>query len=66
MYNNYQTGFLVSYVKPLRRIVSDGGEALGVDYPLSFSLGMQQQSFYNYNGAGRSSFFRPVIKISLF
>lgn len=66
LYNNYQTGFLVSYVKPLRRMISDGKDDLGVDYPLSFSVGMQQQSFYNYNGAGRSSFFRPVIRISLF
>jgi len=66
LYNNYQTGFLVSYVKPLRRIISDKHEALGVDYPLSFSFGMQQQSFYNYNGAAKSSFFRPIIKISLF
>ncbi len=66
MYNNYQTGVLVSYMKPLRRRINDGGEALNVDYPLSFSFGIEQQSFYNYNGAGRSSFFRPVIKISLF
>ncbi|HKF22266.1 MAG TPA: tetratricopeptide repeat protein [Candidatus Angelobacter sp.] len=66
LYNNYQTGFLVSYVKPLRRIVGDGGESLSVDYPMSFSFGIQQQSFYNYNGAAKKSFFRPVIKISLF
>src|SRR5262249_31007380 len=28
LYNNYQTGFLVSYMKPLRRRISDGGEPL--------------------------------------
>ena len=66
LYNNYQTGFMVSYTKPLRRTVSDGGVPLGVDYPLSFSFGMQQQSFYNYNGVGRSTFLRPVVSVSLF
>jgi hypothetical protein len=66
LYNNYQTGFLVSYVKPLRRNISDGGGRLGVDYPLSISAGIEQQSFFNYNGIGQTSFFRPVIKVSLF
>jgi len=66
LYNNVQTGVLVSYVKPLRRRVSDGTGAIPVDYPLRFSAGIQQQTFYNYTGIGNTSSFRPVIRISLF
>jgi tetratricopeptide (TPR) repeat protein len=66
LYDNAQSGFLISYVKPLRRSIHDGNGALSVDYPLSFSVGFEQQSFYNFTGNVRTSTFRPVIKISLF
>jgi tetratricopeptide (TPR) repeat protein len=67
LYDNIQSGFLVSYVKPLRRNVNDVNGSLGVDYPLRFSAGIQQQSFYSFTGAaGSTSSFRPVIRISIF
>ena len=65
-YDNVQTGFLVSYVKPLRRTVSDGMGAVAVDYPLRISAGIQQQSFYNFSGPGQTTSLRPVIKVSIF
>lgn len=65
-YDNVQSGFLVSYVKPLRRNITDGLGAVAVDYPLRISAGLQQQSFYNFSGVGQSSSFRPVIKVSIF
>jgi len=65
-YDNVQTGFLVSYVKPLRRTVSDGMGAVAVDYPLRISGGLQQQSFYNFSGPGSTTSLRPVIKVSIF
>ncbi len=65
-YDNVQSGFLISYVKPLRRSVEDVTGPLGVDYPLRFSIGVQQQSFYNFTGDVRTSSFRPVFRISLF
>ncbi|HEY2393515.1 MAG TPA: tetratricopeptide repeat protein [Candidatus Angelobacter sp.] len=67
LYDNVQSGFLVSYVKPLRRNVNDVNGSLNVDYPLRFSAGIQQQSFYSFTGAaGSTSSFRPVVKISIF
>lgn len=65
-YDNAQSGFFITYMKPLRRSVIDGSGALGVDYPLSFSVGMQQQSFFNYSGPFKTSTFSPVVRISLF
>jgi tetratricopeptide (TPR) repeat protein len=66
LYDNVQSGFLISYVKPLRRSVSDVNGPLHVDYPLRFSIGLQQQSFFSYTGTGSTSSFRPVAKISIF
>ena len=67
LYDNIQSGFLISYVKPLRRSVNDAAGPLAVDYPLRFSVGLQQQSFYSFTGApGSTSALRPVFKISIF
>jgi tetratricopeptide (TPR) repeat protein len=66
LYDNVQSGFLISYVKPLRRSVNDVNGSLNVDYPLRFSVGIQQQTFYGYTGTGGTSSFRPVVKISIF
>jgi hypothetical protein len=66
LYDNVQNGFLISYVKPVRRSFNDGTGEIGVDYPLRFSIGVQQQSFYNFTGDVRTNAFRPVIQISLF
>lgn len=67
LYDNVQTGFLISYMKPLRRSMNDGSGELSVDYPLRFSVGLQQQSFYSFTGAaGSTSALRPVVQISIF
>jgi tetratricopeptide (TPR) repeat protein len=68
LYDNVQTGFLISYVKPIRRNVNDSHGPLGVDYPLRFSVGFQQQSFYSFTGVPNSNTtsFRPVAQISIF
>jgi len=67
LYDNVQSGFLISYMRPWRRSVEDGSGALAVDYPLRFSVGIQQQSFYGFTGAaGNTSAFRPVVRISIF
>ncbi len=67
LYDNVQSGFLISYMKPLRRSVDDGSGALAVDYPLRFSVGLQQQSFFSYAGTpGSTSAWRPVVQISIF
>jgi tetratricopeptide (TPR) repeat protein len=66
LYDNVQSGFLISYVKPIRRSVTDVNGSLNVDYPLRFSVGLQQQSFFSYTGTGSTSAFRPVVRISIF
>jgi len=66
LYDNVQSGFLVSYMKPLRRNVNDINGPINVDYPLRFSVGLQQQSFFSYTGIGSTSSFRPVFRISIF
>ena len=65
-YDNTQSGFFITYMKPLHRSMNDGNGSLAVDYPLSFSFGMQQQTFFNYAGPFKTSTFSPVIKVSLF
>jgi tetratricopeptide (TPR) repeat protein len=64
-YDNVQSGILISYVKPLRRTFDDGSGKVPVEYPLRFSIGIQQDSFTNFAG-GSKSLFRPVIRLSLF
>jgi tetratricopeptide (TPR) repeat protein len=66
LYDNYQSGFLVTYMRPLRRSFDDGAGAIAVDYPLRISVGIQQQMFPNFTGQGSTSSFRPVIRVSLF
>jgi tetratricopeptide (TPR) repeat protein len=61
-YDNVQSGFLISYVKPMRGTVRDGDESVPVAYPLRFSLGLQQQQFYNFSGHG--SALLPVVRLT--
>jgi tetratricopeptide (TPR) repeat protein len=64
-YDNLQSGFLISYLKPVRRSIYDEKEQVTVAYPLRFAFGLQQQQFYNFNGPNRSAFL-PVIRFSFF
>ena len=67
LYDNFHTGFLVTYMKPIRRSFDDGTGGVLVDYPLRISAGLQQQSFFSFTGQQvNTSTFRPVIRISLF
>jgi tetratricopeptide (TPR) repeat protein len=66
-YDNVQTGFFISYVKPIRRSVTDAAGPLPVDYPLRFSVGVQQETFYNFSfGNTQTSVWRPVVQLSIF
>ena len=64
-YDNFTNAFLISYMKPLRGAVNDGTESLPVSYPLRFSIGVQQQTFYDFPGHSRTSIV-PVLKLTLF
>ena len=65
-YDAIQSGFAVSYQMPLihRQFQSDGGD-VELKYPVRFSAGMQQQSFFNFSG-GQNQQFRPYVSISIF
>jgi tetratricopeptide (TPR) repeat protein len=64
-YDNVQSGFSVSYAKAVRRDFKADGDAVPLRYPIRFSVGMQQESFYNFTG-GNSHQLRPYVSISLF
>jgi tetratricopeptide (TPR) repeat protein len=64
-YDNVQSGFFISYVKPFRRSMDDGTGPVPIEYPLRFSFGVQEQQFFNATGRGTSQ-FRPVVRLTLF
>jgi len=64
-YDNAQSEFLVSYVRPLRGSLKDGMADVPVSYPMRFSIGVQQQTFYDFPGSSRTTVL-PVIHFTLF
>ncbi|HTS04055.1 MAG TPA: tetratricopeptide repeat protein [Candidatus Eisenbacteria bacterium] len=64
-YDNAQSQFLVSYVRPLRGSVRDGSGETAVSFPLRFSIGVQQQTFYNFPGSTRNTIL-PIVHLTLF
>jgi len=64
-YDNVQSQLLVSYVRPLRGHVRDGAMETPVSFPLHFSIGVQQQSFYNFPGSSTNTVL-PVVHLTLF
>lgn len=63
-YDNAQSEFTVSYVHSMRGTLKDGGD-VPVSYPIRFSLGVEQQTFYNFAGSTRSTIL-PVVHLTLF
>jgi tetratricopeptide (TPR) repeat protein len=64
-YDSVQSQFLVSYVRPIHGSVRDGSGEVPVSFPLRFSIGVQQQTFYNFPGASRNTVL-PVVHLTLF
>ncbi len=67
-YDNAQSEFLVSYTRGLHGSVRDGGIDVPVAFPMRFSVGIQQQTFYNFPGSGNvtRSTILPVVHFTLF
>jgi hypothetical protein len=65
LYDAVESGFSVSYAMPIGRTFEENGQKLPLHYPIRFSAGFQQESFFNFNG-GNNQQFRPFIRISLF
>ena len=64
-YDKIQNGFSVSYARPFHRKFSDDSGTVVLQYPIRFSAGIQQESFFNFTG-GKNQQFRPYVRISLF
>ena len=65
-YDNVQNSFLISYVRPFRRSIEDGGGAVPVQFPLRISFGIQSASYFNFSGTGSTNQIRPVVQLNLF
>ncbi len=64
-YDNAQSEFTVSYTRPMNRLgTSDIGVA-PVPHPFRISVGVQQQTFYNFNGSTRTMVL-PIVHFNLF
>jgi len=64
-YDNAESQFLISYVRPVYRKFDDGSGDIAVAYPARFSFGLQQQTFYNFAGQSKTAIL-PVVKFTWF
>ena len=64
-YDNAQSEFLISYMRPMRGNLKDGTGDVPVAYPFRFSIGVQQQTFYNFAGSSKTTLL-PVVHFTLF
>jgi tetratricopeptide (TPR) repeat protein len=65
VYDAVQSGFAISYAMPIHRGFKDESGEVKLQYPIRFSAGMQQETFFNFTG-GQNQQFRPYLQISLF
>jgi hypothetical protein len=50
---------------PVHRTFKEAGREVELKYPIRFSAGMEQETFFNFTG-GQNQQFRPYLRISLF
>ena len=62
IYDATQNGVSISYSRPLRRMFNDNSTPLALQYPIRFSAGVQQETFFNFPGAQNQT-FRPYAEI---
>lgn len=65
VYDATQNGFSISYARPFRRKFHDDSNSVVLQYPIRFSAGMQEETFFNFTG-GRNQQLRPFVQISIF
>jgi tetratricopeptide (TPR) repeat protein len=65
VYDMTQNGFALSYTRPLSRIFNDKTGEEHLRYPLSLSLGLQEETFPNFSH-GSNQQFRPYASLTLF
>jgi hypothetical protein len=65
IYDATQNGFSISYAMPFRRKFHDDSGSVMLQYPIRFSAGLQEESFFNFPG-GQNQQFRPYAQVSIF
>jgi predicted Zn-dependent protease len=65
VYDAIQNGFSISYARPFHRKFNDDSGTVVLQYPIRFSAGVQDETFFNFKG-GQNQQFRPYVQISLF
>lgn len=65
VYDAIQSSFAVSYGMPYHREFKDENGDVVLQYPIRFSAGVQQETFFNFTG-GQSQQWRPYVSITLF
>lgn len=65
VYDAIQNGAAVSYAMPFRREFNDQGREVPLAYPIRFSAGLEEETFYNFSGPHATQ-LRPYFSISLF
>lgn len=65
IYDATQNGFSVSYARPFLRKMTDAGGPVTYSYPLRFSAGVQQETFFNFS-SGHGQQLRPYFSITIF
>ncbi|HEY1985617.1 MAG TPA: tetratricopeptide repeat protein [Terracidiphilus sp.] len=64
-YDTIQSGAAVTYARPFKRKFNDDSGTVVLQYPIRFSAGLQEETFFNFTG-GQNQQFRPYVRISLF
>ena len=65
VYDTTENGVAVSYARPFHRKFKDDSGAVVLEYPIRFSAGVQDETFFNFSG-GHNQQLRPYVRISLF
>jgi len=64
VYDATQNGFSISYARPFKRKFHDESGSVMLQYPIRFSAGFQEETFFNFTGGQNQ--FRPFVQISIF
>jgi hypothetical protein len=65
VYDAVQSGVSMSYAMPFHREFKDETGDVVLQYPIRFSAGVQQETFFNFTG-GQNQQLRPYVSITLF
>lgn len=65
IYDSTQNAFSVSYLRPFHRKFDTDSGKVSLAYPIHFSAGIQEETFFNFAGQ-HSQQFRPYFGISIF